>query len=501
MADYNPATDNPDSAKADPNDAVRKQLLDQQQLARLKGDQHEVAKIQGQLDAMDIGGAQAFEGSDYQPVAGPQSVADMVNSYQAKSTQDADQNGVTDNFDGGGAGAPTALTPPPADVPSIGAAPKFKNPYVAPDRSGIQSIQELLAADSKGREGSRGKADAASKDAMKGADDSDKFIQDEYKRKRDINEWADVAQRVAHGLAQYGAARQGLNTNTDMSGLKFDNVDYSKKVDQLMDEMKLGLGQNKDKRSMAERRREYDTGLDERTSDRSLAATLSGRSEEMKNREEDAKAQGSGIENENRFNQENYRTKESAAARVEAAKQRQQNASEGKSNREALAEQARQDRLAKEKRDREQHENDKKDKEASKSAATKEKALSDVQSGVELIGDKKTAVKGEAQVASGLSKLGVDKKDQDEVIELSKPNGLFEFGDSKKKKLYEKLKAIQADIESGKRAKAPAEGTQEGTTVAPPPPPAGMIKVKLKATGQTGSIKPEKFDPSTMDKL
>lgn len=492
MANFNSTPDTAAVPQTDPRAqeqraAVLKQLQDQIQFARLKGNQHEVDRLQAQIDDVN-------SGPDTSPATPPVnqdsgSVADMVNSYQDKVGQDTDQNGVMDNLQDGGPTPPTmptstgsmyettttapGLPGAPADVPSsAGPAPQFKSPYVQADRSGIESIQDLLAKSDSQRSDSRSKADEASSKAMGEADSSDKFIQDEYKRKRDINEWADVGQTVAHGLAQYGAAKQGLRSNVDMSGLKFDKVDYSKKVDQFMEEMKQGLGHNKDKRSLAERRRESDVGIGERQTDRSLSAALSGRSEEQRNREEDAKGQSTGIENENRFNQENYRTKESAAARVEAAKQRNQNASEGAANRAAIAEQARLDRLAKEKRDREQHEGDKKDKATTKSEEQKTKAVADLQAGVELIGDKKTAVKGEAQVAGGLSKLGVGKKDQDEIIELAKPNSLFEFGDTKKKKLYEKLQAIQADIDSGRRTKSgtPAEG---GVT-----PDAGQATIK-----------------------
>lgn len=58
-----------------------------------------------------------------------------------------------------------------------------------------------------------------------------------YKDKANRTEWLEVAEKIGHAFAQLGAAAHGLATGVDLSGLKFDKTDWSKKFDRLMGEL------------------------------------------------------------------------------------------------------------------------------------------------------------------------------------------------------------------------------------------------------------------------
>lgn len=56
------------------------------------------------------------------------------------------------------------------------------------------------------------------------------------------NEWSEVAEKMGHALTQFFAARQGLQTGADLSGLKFDKTDWMKKNQLLLDGLKEDVG-------------------------------------------------------------------------------------------------------------------------------------------------------------------------------------------------------------------------------------------------------------------
>lgn len=56
------------------------------------------------------------------------------------------------------------------------------------------------------------------------------------------NMWAEAAERIGQALTQLFAAKKGLETGVDMSGLKFDKTDWSKKTDQILDRLKADTG-------------------------------------------------------------------------------------------------------------------------------------------------------------------------------------------------------------------------------------------------------------------
>lgn len=63
-----------------------------------------------------------------------------------------------------------------------------------------------------------------------------------YREAQKRNQWSEVAERVGHALTQFFAARQGMRTGTDLSGLKFDKTDWARKQDQLLDQLKFDVG-------------------------------------------------------------------------------------------------------------------------------------------------------------------------------------------------------------------------------------------------------------------
>lgn len=64
-----------------------------------------------------------------------------------------------------------------------------------------------------------------------------KDANDIYKQNANRTEWMEVAEKIGHAFAQLGAAAHGLATGVDLSGLKFDKTDWSKKFDRLMGEL------------------------------------------------------------------------------------------------------------------------------------------------------------------------------------------------------------------------------------------------------------------------
>lgn len=47
------------------------------------------------------------------------------------------------------------------------------------------------------------------------------------------NEWGQVAERIGHALAQFGAGLHGERTGVDMSGLKFNKIDWERRLDRI----------------------------------------------------------------------------------------------------------------------------------------------------------------------------------------------------------------------------------------------------------------------------
>lgn len=62
------------------------------------------------------------------------------------------------------------------------------------------------------------------------------------------NMWGEVAERIGQALTQFFAAKKGLETGVDMSGLKFDKTDWGKKTDSILDRLKADLGISQDQK-------------------------------------------------------------------------------------------------------------------------------------------------------------------------------------------------------------------------------------------------------------
>ena len=73
--------------------------------------------------------------------------------------------------------------------------------------------------------------DSSYQQKLKDLQDKEEGAQATYAKNRNTNEWGDVAERVAQAAAQYGAARQGLNSGVDLSGIKMQRGDWAGMTD------------------------------------------------------------------------------------------------------------------------------------------------------------------------------------------------------------------------------------------------------------------------------
>jgi hypothetical protein len=84
------------------------------------------------------------------------------------------------------------------------------------------------------------KVDAAPMAAAEKKDikEKTKTLEDLFAEGKKSLENRELAERVGHALAQLGAGLHGLQTGTDMSGLKFQKSDWDKKMDNLISEFR-----------------------------------------------------------------------------------------------------------------------------------------------------------------------------------------------------------------------------------------------------------------------
>lgn len=69
-----------------------------------------------------------------------------------------------------------------------------------------------------------------------------KQYQDAYASGKKSAQWGEVAEKMGHALAEFGAGYQGMKSGLDMTtGLKFDKTDWSNRYKDLLDELKVNL--------------------------------------------------------------------------------------------------------------------------------------------------------------------------------------------------------------------------------------------------------------------
>lgn len=490
------------------NDDLIQNLTKQIQLARLKGDTAAVSKLTAQLEQVS-----ADSGTDV-----PDSSGNLESSFKEFATKYPETAAVNPppGVDVAAADSnPTSLAPQPTTAltptdtgvaeaqPTVipaAAAPTFKNPNTPVDRSGIESLADILSKDKGARDELQTKLDKAETDddeSYKSGAESRKKTYDEGKNK---NEWLGVAERVAQAVAQYGAARQGLRDNVDLSGLKFDKHDYGADTDRLMKERRLEDSEASQNRSVAERRRDKSGARGADTQNRSLSALLRDRDEQMKDRELAAKNTSDSIENENKFKLSKFATESGERGRVDAARERAAGRADARQAGADHYADAKAERIAKEQRDRAAA----LDKSNEKIEEKVNKLGGDAAGAVALIGDRKTKTKGLSQLKDSLGELGATPEELSAVDKTVGGRGIF--GDSQDEvdaKLMGQIKTIR-ERAAQRTSRAPT-ANGPATTSAPgtsqPPAPPGKIRVKLKSNGQTGTVDPGKFDPNTMDKI
>ena len=78
----------------------------------------------------------------------------------------------------------------------------------------------------------------------------------EYQENKNRTEWLSLAETLGHALTQLGAARQGLRSGVDMSGLKFNKNDWNNNYNRLLKELDSNLDEIRGERGEVSRYRE-----------------------------------------------------------------------------------------------------------------------------------------------------------------------------------------------------------------------------------------------------
>ena len=113
---------------------------------------------------------------------------------------------------------------------------------VAADRASTSSGFDELISQVDGEKPAGGyKVDWTDADKQKYSSNRQELIK-LYKEAKEQRRYAELAELLGHAMVQFFAASNGLKTGQDMSGLQFNKVDWFKKNDQAMDELKMELG-------------------------------------------------------------------------------------------------------------------------------------------------------------------------------------------------------------------------------------------------------------------
>lgn len=317
-----------------------------------------------------------------------------------------------------------------------------------------------------------------------------------YEKKTSQNEWLDVAQTLGRAVAQFGAAQAGQRSGHDMSNLNMGQpIDYNARSDRAFKEYQQDIGGAKD---LAQNSR--------------LAANdeQARRKYELQ-RQQDYLEKGLGAStNEERFgtSERNADKRITAQQAAEAARMEQQD--KRAAEREALS------MKHMDINDLNKQEMDLKGRlEAARALANSATNDEDL--------NKKSRDDMAKRYGPLAAKAGVDPDTLSSIGEQSKDKGFLGTGmfrgEDKAKKaelinnqvvapIKNMLDAIQARKQNLLRGgqqpggqQAPTPVQSEASAPSPTPAPEGKIKVRLKATGQTGSLDPKDFDPSKYDKI
>jgi hypothetical protein len=184
--------------------------------------------------AAAAGGAAYLAGSG--PSGTPGANAGTAPSDEATARSKQKQAAETAPAAGSEAAKPPAAEP--AKTPQGKAAQKAGTAAAASaegPRDTTASIQAKLKGDT-------GQVRADMQPKLDALDALARQYQSEFTEGKKAAQWGQVAERMGHALAQFGAGYQGMKSGLDMvSGLKFDKEDWAKRYDNLLGELKANL--------------------------------------------------------------------------------------------------------------------------------------------------------------------------------------------------------------------------------------------------------------------
>lgn len=317
-----------------------------------------------------------------------------------------------------------------------------------------------------------------------------------YQEKSSRNEWAEVAQLLGRSVAQLGAAREGLSTGHDMSKLDFGpGIDYGARTDRASRDYQQELS-NVDKLSSLSRAEQKDT-QDESRHKYSRESGVLGKALDTQ----------LSLEREKRLSEGAQSAEESRAqreARMEAERARRE---KGQQDREdsRLSEADRRLQIADLSKQEESLASRLKAAETLKNQLQQEDDLSS-----------KSAKRMEEKYGPLAASAGIDLAQlRAELASATKPGRFYGTNPDEEKKaailsattqktknlldgvrmqkeslLHRKASAPQAPVDSS----TPPEQKQEQQS-------PSKMRVRIKASGQTGSIDSSEFDPNIYEKI
>jgi hypothetical protein len=113
-------------------------------------------------------------------------------------------------------------------------------------------VQKILSNFSEKLKETRGGLKKDLEDQLEQMQTLETTYRTEAKEAKDSVARQELAEKMGHALAQFGAGLQGMKTGVDMtSGLKFDKTDWNKRYEAALDELKANLTDLREKRQEA----------------------------------------------------------------------------------------------------------------------------------------------------------------------------------------------------------------------------------------------------------
>lgn len=383
----------------------------------------------------------------------PQSLADRVGSYQPQEEIKAEAEALT--------------VPPPK--------PKASVPGVAvPEEASFKEVdspnmEELVKRYQQEESDIRGPI-------KKEFTERRQTLQDQIAQARagaasdsNRNEWMQVAEKVGHALAQYGAGLQGVRTGVDMSGLKFDKVDWERRLDRIQASLNSDLNRMENSANKLDSEERLKTKeatqvpkevFDARVKD-AMNAYRTKLAQSEREYGADSKARENALEEKRRRERDQLefdRRKELEGMRMDGRSELADKRAAGKA--EAGV---------------------KPDKEALKAQQQWDKDSAELQKSIyaAVEGDSKAKVKAAADVQKYAAKIGLSPEDAEALTEKlkSSKSGFLGIGDNRKETAAE----MRALLSKAKRPQVAAPGTgapSEPGAASPAPVAGGMVKMR-----------------------